>query len=109
MSIFHRGGTGRGGNVGFVGGRVVASGAATNVVGGTLTAASWDGDASGVLTWTPLFKVAPNIVCSPASNAMVTVQLTGLGTNTAGFYVITSGATASAANFNIWIFGPTTL
>lgn len=110
MTFFGSAGpTAAGKNIQYVMGSIVQSGAATQVVGGTLTA-SWDSDASCVLTYSPTFTANRVFAfATPTSGGNYTIQATGVGTTTAGFILKLSSATASGFGFNVLIMGQASL
>lgn len=92
MALFHDKPT----QLAMICGKVVLTGNCTDVIGGTMTAGTFDVDGSGLLTWAPPFISAPIILGTSNSGALTvtspTVRFTGVGVSTA---YLTVGATAS--------------
>lgn len=87
-----------------IAGTIVLSGSATNVVGGVMTAGTFDADASAALTF-DAFKAAPRVFLSPNTNVDLGYQLTGLGVSNVSVRLIMSAATASGGDFNVMLIG----
>lgn len=83
MTTFH----GKPPQLAIIAGKIVMSGNCTDVIGGTMTAGTFDGDSSGLITWTPPFKSAPTVMASLNSGGATTtspvVRITGVGVGTA--------------------------
>ena len=112
MAFFHRGGPNASGKSPiYITGKVVQSGAATNVLGGTLTATT-DSAASCVITWTPAMDAAGPVqifITALSADASYNAVATGIGTTTAGILLKTSAGTASGFGFGVLIIGQAAL
>ena len=82
----------------FIAGKYVFSNGCTDVIGGTLTAATPDNETSALLTWQPCFASAPMIVASINS---------GLDATTSSPVVRFSGVTACGGYVSIGEHGLT--
>lgn len=95
-------------NFGCIIGRITASGGATGVIGGTMTAGTFDSAGSGLITFAPAFKAVPTILATyqgfAANTANITaVQLSGAGVS--NVYVSIGTTPASGGIISLAAFG----
>jgi len=85
MSLFH----GKETRLGYIIGKIIQSGNCTDVIGGTLTNGTFDGEGSGLITFAPPFISAPTI------NVSIQAGLEG------------GGAVLTASNYFVSVTGVT--
>ena len=105
MSLFH----GKDVQLGYILADVVISGAATQVLGGALTASTtFDSDGSGLLTFDP-FAQPPRVICFASSGAGTTTavngQLTTTGVTVSNCYLRNGPSPLSGLQVSVLLLG----
>lgn len=94
--------------LGAIVGNIVVSGAATNVIGGSITVGTFDADGSGLLTF-PKFKDTPVIVGQVINGGDTTTSvggyLTFTGVGVSNAYLRMGPTPESACTVAVQIFG----
>ena len=72
-------------------GKIIQSGSCTDVIGGTMTAATFDGNGSSLITWAPAFISAP-LACLTVMSGIGGSALTA-----SNYLVMLTGVTVSNA------------
>ena len=92
----------------FIAGKIVCSGSATGVIGGTMTAGTFDNESSALIEWQPPFVSAPQILASINSglNATITSPVVRFsGVTACGAYMTMGETGLSGATIGILLLG----